>query len=120
MITQNSGKEWQNIKFHSENLDKVYEDRHNQVWLTAIEFGVTRLDLKSLDARFYILTPDDKKPLTDLERPQFFEDTHDNLWLGLHGNGLGLYDRNSDNFKFYRNNPKRSKHYFLEFYPLHH
>jgi signal transduction histidine kinase/ligand-binding sensor domain-containing protein/AraC-like DNA-binding protein len=106
MITQNSGKEWQNVKFHSVNLDKIYEDRHNQVWLTAIEFGVTRLDLKSLDTRFYILTPEEIKPLTDLERPQFFEDSHDNLWLGLHGNGLGFYDRNTDNFKFYKNDPK--------------
>ena len=106
MITQNSGIEWQNVKFHSENLDKIYEDRHNQVWLTAVEFGVTRLDLKSLDTRFYVLTPEEIKPLTDLERPQFFEDTHDNLWLGLHGNGLGLYYRSTDNFKFYKNDPK--------------
>ncbi|HBC79285.1 MAG TPA: hybrid sensor histidine kinase/response regulator [Bacteroidales bacterium] len=106
MITQDSGKEWQNVKFHSENLDKIYEDRHNQVWLTALEFGVTRLDLKSLETRFYVITPVEIKPLTDLERPQFFEDTHDNLWLGLHGSGLGLYDRSSDNFNFFRNDPK--------------
>jgi signal transduction histidine kinase/ligand-binding sensor domain-containing protein/DNA-binding response OmpR family regulator len=105
-ITQNSGKDWQNVKFHSENLDKVYEDRYNQVWLTAVEFGVTRLDPISLDTRFYVLTPQEIKPLTDLERPQFFEDSHNNLWLGLHGNGLGFYDRKTDNFKFYKNNPK--------------
>jgi signal transduction histidine kinase/ligand-binding sensor domain-containing protein/DNA-binding response OmpR family regulator len=106
MITQNSGIEWQNVRFHSENLDKIYEDRYNQVWLTAVEFGVTRLDLKNLDTRFYVLTPEEIKPLTDLERPQFFEDAHDNLWLGLHGNGLGLYNRSTDNFKFYRNDPR--------------
>jgi signal transduction histidine kinase/ligand-binding sensor domain-containing protein/DNA-binding NarL/FixJ family response regulator len=106
MITSDSGKQWNDVKFHSENLDKIYEDRHNQLWLTAIEFGVTRLDLKSLKSRFYILTPEEIKPLTDLERPQFFEDSNDNLWLGLHGNGLGFYDRKADEFKFYRNNPK--------------
>jgi signal transduction histidine kinase/ligand-binding sensor domain-containing protein/DNA-binding response OmpR family regulator len=106
MITRDAGREWTNVKFHSENLDKIYEDRHNQLWLTAIEFGVTRLDLKNLDSRFYVLTPEEIKPLTDLERPQFFEDSRDNLWLGLHGNGLGLYDRENDTFKFYRNDPK--------------
>lgn len=106
MITCDSGKQWIDVKFHSENLDKIYEDRHNQLWLTAIEFGVTRLDLESLESRFYILTPEEIKPLTDLERPQFFEDSHDNLWLGLHGNGLGFYDRKADEFKFYRNDPK--------------
>jgi signal transduction histidine kinase/ligand-binding sensor domain-containing protein len=106
MITIDSGKVWRNVNFHSKNLDKLYEDNHNQLWLTAIEFGVTRLDLKNLETRFYVLTPEEIKPLTDLERPQFFEDSHGNLWLGLHGNGLGLYDRNTDSFKFYRNDPK--------------
>ena len=105
MITKNSGKEWQDIRFHSKNLDKIYEDRQNQLWLTAVEFGVTRLDLQSLDTRYYVLTPDDKKSLTDLERPQFFEDSANNLWLGLHGNGLGYFDRVTDNFKFYKNDP---------------
>jgi len=106
MITTDSGSNWNNVRFHSENLDKIYEDHYNQLWLTAIEFGVTRLDLKSLETRYYVVTPPEIKPLTDLERPQFFEDSHKNLWLGLHGNGLGLYDRKEDTFKFYRNNPK--------------
>jgi len=105
MITKNSGKEWQDIRFHSKNLDKIYEDRQNQLWLTAIEFGVTRLDLQSPDTKYYVLTPDDKKSLTDLERPQFFEDSGNNLWLGLHGSGLGYYDRVTDNFRFYINDP---------------
>ena len=106
MISTDYGNEWENIIFHSGNLDKVYEDQYNQLWLTAVEFGVTRLDLKTLETKFYVLTPEEIKPLTDLERPQFFEDRHGNMWLGLHGNGLGLYDRNSDSFKFYRNDPK--------------
>ena len=106
MITADEGKDWKGVKFHSGNLDKVYEDHNNQLWLTAVEFGVTRLDLKSLETRFYVLTPEEIKPLTDLERPQFFEDSHGNLWLGLPANGLGLYYRESDSFKFYRNDPK--------------
>ncbi len=106
MITTDSGKEWKNVKFHSGNLDKIYEDHYNQLWLTAVEFGVTRLDLISLETKFYVLTPEEIKPLTDLERPQFFEDHLGNMWLGLHGNGLGLYDRKTDSFKFYRNDPK--------------
>ena len=106
MTTIDSGRDWNRVKFHSGNLDKIYEDQNNQLWLTAVEFGVTRLDLKSLETRFYVLTPEEIKPLTDLERPQFFEDSHGNLWLGLHGNGLGLYDKGTDSFKFYRNDPR--------------
>ncbi len=106
MIALNSGKKWKSIKFHSTNLNGIYEDRSNQAWLTAIEFGVTRLDLKNLQTRYYILTPEEIKPLTDLERPQFYEDSHNNLWIGLHGNGLGLYNRENDKFEFFTNNPK--------------
>ena len=100
------GNSWKAVKFHSDNLDKVYEDRYGQLWLTALEFGMTRLDLKSLESKHYVLTPEEIKPLTDLERPQFYEDSNNNLWIGLHGNGLGLYDRGNDSFKFFRNDPK--------------
>ncbi|MGB8489513.1 MAG: two-component regulator propeller domain-containing protein [Bacteroidales bacterium] len=106
MITSDRGMVWNSVTFHSKNLDKVYEDRFNQLWLTAVEFGVTRLDLKSRKTKFYVLTPEETRPLTDLERPQFYEDIHDNLWLGLHGNGLGLYDRNKDSFRFFTNDPR--------------
>ena len=61
MITSDSGKIWNDVKFHSDNLDKIYEDRFNQLWLTAIEFGVTRLDLQSLETRYYVLTPEEIK-----------------------------------------------------------
>ncbi len=106
MILPGGGYSWQNVKFHSSNLDKIYEDRFGQLWLTALEFGMTRLDLKSLTSRQYELTPEEIKPLTDLERPQFYEDSGNNLWIGLHGNGLGLYNRANDSFKFFRNDPK--------------
>ena len=106
LLLSANGKSWEKVKFHSENLDKIYEDRFGQIWLTAIEFGVTRLDLKNHETRQYILTPEEIKPLTDLERPQFYEDSRNNLWIGLHGNGLGLYDRENDSFKFFRNDPK--------------
>ncbi|MFZ0280442.1 MAG: two-component regulator propeller domain-containing protein [Bacteroidales bacterium] len=106
MIYSGRWNQWRVVKFHSDNLDKIYEDRFGQLWLTALEFGLTRLDLRSFDSKQYVLTPKEKKPLTDLERPQFYEDSNNNMWIGLHGNGLGLYDRVNDSFKFYRNDPK--------------
>jgi signal transduction histidine kinase/ligand-binding sensor domain-containing protein/DNA-binding NarL/FixJ family response regulator len=109
MITDSTGRNWKQIKFHSRNLSSIYEDRKGEIWLTALEFGATRFNSESFTSKYYELTPPEIKPLTDLERPQFFEDSKGNLWLGLHGSGLALYNREKDNFDFYRNDPKDAK-----------
>jgi signal transduction histidine kinase/ligand-binding sensor domain-containing protein/DNA-binding NarL/FixJ family response regulator len=106
MISDSTGSNWQQIAFHSKNLESIYEDRSGNLWLTAVDFGATRIDMMSLASKYYQLTPPEIKPLTDLERPQFFEDTKGNLWLGLHGSGLALYDRTADRFVFFRNDPR--------------
>lgn len=62
--------------------------------------------MQSLTSKYYELTPAEIKPLTDLERAQFFEDSKGNLWLGLHGSGLALFNREKDRFDFFRNDPK--------------
>jgi signal transduction histidine kinase/ligand-binding sensor domain-containing protein/DNA-binding NarL/FixJ family response regulator len=106
MITDSAGVHWNKINFHSRNLSSVYEDKSGNVWLTAIEFGATRVDMKSLVSKYFEMTPPEIKPLTDLERAQFFEDFKGNLWVGLHGSGLALYNKVTDQFDFFRNNPK--------------
>ena len=105
-VTDSIGSHWNLVRFHSRNLSSVYEDKIGNIWLTAIEFGATRLNMKNLTSKYFELTPAEIKPLTDLERPQFFEDLKGNLWLGLHGNGLALYNRETDHFEFFRNDPK--------------
>jgi signal transduction histidine kinase/ligand-binding sensor domain-containing protein/DNA-binding NarL/FixJ family response regulator len=106
MVTDSTGSHWGKINFHSSNLDAIYEDRKGNLWLTATAFGTTRLDTKNLNTKFYELTPAEIKPLTDLERAQFFEDLNGNLWLGLHGSGLALFNEKADRFDFFRNDPK--------------
>jgi signal transduction histidine kinase/ligand-binding sensor domain-containing protein/DNA-binding NarL/FixJ family response regulator len=105
IAAKNSQSAFIKIPFHGRQLNGVYEDRSSQLWLTALEFGVTRYDVKSGISRYYKLTPEAMKHLTDLERPQFYEDRRDNLWIGLHGGGLALYNRDKDEFQFFRNNP---------------
>lgn len=96
---------WKPVAFHGKRLGGVYEDRNGQLWLTAPEFGVTRVDPTTFRSKYYLLTPVGMSHLTDLERPQFFEDRHNNLWIGLHGGGLAQYNRQDDTFRFYRNDP---------------
>jgi signal transduction histidine kinase/ligand-binding sensor domain-containing protein/DNA-binding response OmpR family regulator len=109
MVTDSTGKYWRQIRFHSRNLGALYEDKSGNIWLTAVDFGATRLDTKNLTSRYYELTPDEIKPLTDLERAQFFEDGKGNIWVGLHGSGLALYNKATDQFEFFRNDPKDPK-----------
>lgn len=104
-LTDTAGTRWMPIPFHSRDVNLIYEDRSGQIWLTSSDFGVTRLNPVTLQAKYYVLTPDEIKPLTDLERPQFYEDRNNNLWIGLHGAGLALYNRGSDSFEFFRNDP---------------
>jgi signal transduction histidine kinase/ligand-binding sensor domain-containing protein len=106
MFTDSTGAEWQHINFHSRNLGGIYEDKTGNIWLTAIEFGATRFNIHSHVSKFFELTPAEIKPLTDLERIQFFEDLKGNLWIALHGSGLALYNREKDLFEFFRNDPK--------------
>ncbi len=106
LVTDSTGGNWKKISYHSRNPGEIFEDKSGNVWLTAVEFGATKLDMISLNSRYYELTPAEIRPLTDLERPRFFEDSNGTLWLGLHGSGLALYDRNKDSFVFFRNDPK--------------
>src|SRR5512133_1303151 len=106
MLTKDLFSEWIDVPFHGTTLSGVYEDRYKQLWLTAMEFGVTRFDVNTTKAGYYALTPGEMKHLTDLERPQFFEDRNDNLWIGLHGGGLALFRRSENKFQFFRNDPR--------------
>jgi ligand-binding sensor domain-containing protein/DNA-binding response OmpR family regulator len=85
-------------------IRNLYTDRYNNIWITTEDYGIHKIDTDRR-IRFYILTPEDKQPLVDDEREYIYEDINDNLWIGIHGAGLALYDRQGDRFNFLRNNP---------------
>jgi len=87
------------------HIRSVYTDCFHKAWVNTNEFGVTYLDTEKDYVRYYQLTPDEVKTLVDDERQYFFEDSDSNLWIGLHGAGLALFNRKSEKFTFYRNNP---------------
>lgn len=103
LIADKDLNEIRRINFHGDNLFDVYVDRHDQAWLTGNNLGLTRLNLQTLETRFYQLTPSNLQSVTDHERHFFYEDKSGNLWIGLHGSGLAAYQREDDSFYFYRN-----------------
>ncbi|MFT3738705.1 MAG: two-component regulator propeller domain-containing protein [Breznakibacter sp.] len=100
-----SGNEWTPVKSHDRTLLEIYPDQFGQLWLTGKELGVTRVDLETLRSYYYEVTSSENKSISDLERQYFFEDNRKDLWIGLHGGGLALYNRQADKFKIYKNNP---------------
>ncbi len=95
------------IAYHGQgvnDVDKLYLDKYRQLWITTLRPGVTRFSLASGSTRFYQLVPQHMQAGIDLERPFFYEDRHNNFWIGIHGGGLLKYDRIEDSFVSYRNN----------------
>lgn len=99
------GNEWTPIKSHDRTLLDIYPDQFGQLWLTGKELGITRMDMETLQSYYYEVTSSENKSISDLERQYFFEDDKKNLWIGLHGGGLAFYNRATDKFQIYKNNP---------------
>ena len=98
-------KKWQKIDIAGKNPDRIYEDKHHQIWITTETFGVDRFNPINKSSRHYRLSPPSRENSTDLERHVFFEDNNNNFWIGLHEGGLALYNRPNDQFSFYLNDP---------------
>ncbi|MBN2612719.1 MAG: response regulator [Bacteroidales bacterium] len=96
------------IKFFSRygnNVATVFEDSQGLIWMKTERFGVVKIDPVTGSSRHFTMTPEEVQPVIDDERPYFYEDRDNNLWIGIHGGGLAFYDRINDTFKFYRNVP---------------
>lgn len=86
-----------------ESVDNIYIDRYNQIWISTQSPGVTRYDIDYNQSEYYQLVSNELAVSIDLERLQFFEDNNDNLWIGVHGGGLLLYDRVHKTFEKFVN-----------------
>ncbi len=102
-------KSWNIVYIDGERTDKIYEDSKGVLWVTSGKSGVNKIDQFIGNSKHFDLTTDINKYLSDKERPYFFEDSRDNFWICVHGGGLALFEREDDNFRFFRNNPSDPK-----------
>ncbi len=105
LLYDTQSKTWTNIQLKGKNVDQIYFDRFANAWITTEIFGVNKFNLKTCESRHYQLTDAIQKSITDRERHVFYEDVDSNLWIGLHGGALALYNRTSDTFQKYINDP---------------
>lgn len=104
--------DFKEIEFHGkgkEKAERVFIDRHDQVWIATSGKGVTRYDVTTGQSRYYHLSPRHIEAVLDFERPVFYEDFNDELWVGLCGGGLLRYNRSEDRFESWLNDLKDSK-----------
>lgn len=104
--------DFKEIDFHGEGKEKaerVFADRHDQVWIATSGKGVTRYDVATGQSIYYHLSPRHIEAVLDFERPVFYEDFNGELWIGLCGGGLLRYNRTEDRFESWLNDLKDSR-----------
>ena len=89
-------------------ITRIYPDKKGAYWITTASTGVNRVDSLLQHAQYYELTPQAIVNQTEQERHVFFEDSQNNLWLGVHGGGLSLFNESTLEFQHFRNNPLNS------------
>ncbi|HLW06191.1 MAG TPA: two-component regulator propeller domain-containing protein [Marinilabiliaceae bacterium] len=98
-------KRWTTISIHGTYVTSIYEDRFNKIWVTTDEFGLTYYDIESGFTKYFSFLDPETGTVPDEERHVFYEDSKDNFWVGSHEGGLNLFDRNTQEFIHYRNDP---------------
>lgn len=87
----------------TKTITRTYEDEFGKIWINTNEFGIYQLDPTDWSINKYTLS-NPGMTMVDAERQYIYEDSKQNLWIGLHG-GLALYVREEDRFEIYRNDP---------------
>ena len=98
--------QWQDISLRGQQIEQVYEDQQNMVWLTTEALGITGFNLETAESEFHYFIDPNQSTLPDSERHIFYEDSKGNLWIGTHEGGLNLYDRKRKDFRQFKNNPQ--------------
>jgi signal transduction histidine kinase/ligand-binding sensor domain-containing protein/DNA-binding response OmpR family regulator len=109
IIYQPGQKKWMSIEIRGDEIDKIFEDSEGILWVTNGKFGVQKVEQQTGQNKYFNLTTDINKYLSDKQRPYFYEDQNNNLWICLHGAGLAQYRPADDDFYFYRYNPSDPK-----------
>ncbi len=104
-IFNSNEKKLQNHFLPGNTIKKIFKDTYDNLWINTSEFGIYRLDPDLKKIWRYELTDDNIRNIVDDERQFLYEDSQRNLWIALHGSGLAFYNRQSNEFEFYRNTP---------------
>jgi signal transduction histidine kinase/ligand-binding sensor domain-containing protein/CheY-like chemotaxis protein/AraC-like DNA-binding protein len=98
-------KQIKQYKKNGRDAQYLFADRTGLIWLKTEQFGVLQIDPETGSELHFNLVSPEKRSIIDDERPFFYEDQNQNFWIGIHGGGLALYQRETKSFNFYQNDP---------------
>lgn len=84
---------------------RIYPDKKGAYWVATATTGINRIDSTLRNSKYFELTPKSIINQIEEERPVFYEDSDSNLWIGVHGGGLSLYNEETESLQSFRNNP---------------
>jgi signal transduction histidine kinase/ligand-binding sensor domain-containing protein/DNA-binding response OmpR family regulator len=95
---------------HHENfngISRFYNDAYNSTWFIAQKRGVFKYTIASKKVEYFDLDAKERIFLGDSDKQRILEDSNKNLWIGIHGGGLFLYNRNENKFTNYKSNEEK-------------
>ena len=87
----------------------IYEDRSGIIYLGTDFGGINKIDPRKNQFIYYDHDPSHPQSLANNNVSCFYEDLNGGgktIWIGTRGNGLGLFNRGSEEFSFYRQDPR--------------
>ena len=108
VLIKYSGAQSPDIKFEhigikeglpEDQVKSIMQDVQGYIWI-GTQNGLVRYD--GYNYKLYNLGSDQVNSLTNTDVSSIFEDRQKNLWVSAIGNGLFMYDRNTDTFKEYK------------------
>ena len=97
--------QWMSIPLNGRQVNKIYEDRFDMLWISTENFGLSGFNISSHEVSNHQFLNPDQVVIPDEERHVFFEDSKNNFWVGTHEGALSLYDRRNNKFLNFRNDP---------------
>ncbi|MEN3323223.1 two-component regulator propeller domain-containing protein [Mariniflexile soesokkakense] len=97
-------------RIYHENFDGIsrfYNDSFNSTWFIAQKRGVFKYNIISKKVEYFDLEANDRLFLGDSDKQRILEDSNKNLWVGIHGGGLFLYNRTENRFITYKSNEEK-------------
>ncbi len=86
-------------------ITSVYVDKHNLLWFSTTEWGVSRLNLETGNVKSFeqrVLVPVyDSRGSTVMEADSI-------LWVAMNHGGFGYYNRQNDEIEYFHNDPSNS------------
>lgn len=89
----------------SNTITKIIKDKSENFWLETFELGIYKLNMNSLDLKFFSVKIDPGFTVLAPVLTYVFEDVHGNVWVQPQGGGFSVYNKQKDMLEPFYNDP---------------